>query len=163
MDLEREPVSATWSLGTLIWLPLATLMVAACLAGIPAVLRWGGRNEIDRGPSIFAAALSAVAAFLILIGTAFGMWPFKAEYHQWRETTGKVRAVSSRIIPAGERSMQQRFVVEYTDGRQRACDDTRCTLVRPGDELTLMCKRAYQWGASPGWDCNWGERRERAA
>ncbi|MFE9099882.1 hypothetical protein [Actinomadura geliboluensis] len=154
----------TPSLGTLIGLPI--LLLAAAAAAAAGVLLWRYRHRASRTdrPTVTALALGAYAlTAALLIGTAIGMWPYSGEYHSWRDTTGTVQALDARLVSAGDSSMNQRFVVTFTDGRQRACDDTRCATVKPGDRLTLKCKRAYQWGSTPGWDCNWvGNARRRA-
>lgn len=152
----------TPSLGTIIGLPVLLLLAVAFV--VAGVLLWRCRRNADDfdAPVLlgFAVAAWAVAVCLV-IGSAVGMWPYKAEYHAWNTTSGTVKAVDSRLVAAGdEGGMNQRFVVTFTDGRQRACDDTRCSTVKPGDALTLKCKRAYQWGATPGWDCNWLDNRK---
>lgn len=151
----------TPSLGTIIALPV--LLLLAAISGVAGLLLWRYRrraDEFDRPVVIGGAAGAWVLAACLLAGTAIGMWPYKAEYHAWQTTSGTVKTIDARMVAAGDAGMEQRFVVTYTDGRQRACDDTRCATVKPGDTLTLKCKRAYQWGATPGWDCNWvGNRR----
>jgi hypothetical protein len=150
----------TPSLGTIIGLPVLLILIIA--AAVTGALFWRARrgDSDDLFWAGFAIAAWGTAACLI-IGTAIGMWPYKGEYHAWSTTSGTVKAVDSRLVSAGDKGgMNQRFVVTFTDGRQRACDDTRCTTVKPGDMLTLKCKRAYQWGATPGWDCNWLDNRK---
>lgn len=151
----------TPALGTLIGLPI--MLLSAIVSAVIGVLFWRHRQHAaDADISVFT--VSAICAWGIagafVISTALGMWPYKTEYHVWATTSGTVKTINSRLVSTGERSMEQRYVVTYTDGRQRACDDTRCTTVRPGDVLTLMCKRDYQWGATPGWDCNWLNNRK---
>lgn len=147
----------TISLGTAVGLPI-TLLLAVAAAVIAVLLwRWYRRtdDDIDR-PIILGGAIVATAAAAALVGgAAIGMWPYEGEYHSWKTTHGTVQAVDSRLVKDGDHGMNQRFVVTFTDGRQRACDDTRCSSVKAGDLLTLNCKRAYQWGATPGYDCNW--------
>jgi hypothetical protein len=147
----------TPSLGTMVGLPI--LLLAALAAVIVGVLLWRYRHRaVDDDNEVFVIA-SAFGCWVLaagfLIGTAIGMWPYSSEYHVWRTTTGTVKTMDSRMVSAGDNGMEQRFVVTFADGRQRACDDTRCTTVKPGDVLTLKCKRHYQWGGTPGWDCNW--------
>lgn len=146
--------------GMIVWLPVACVLVTALIVAAVITVRVAYRD--DDGEFYFIGGLLATVALLVIGGTAFGMWPYKAEYHQWRTTSGTVAAIDSRVLADGE-GMTQRFVVTFTDGRQRACDDTRCATVHTGDFLTLRCKRAYQWGATPGWDCNWDNNRPKAA
>ena len=145
----------TVSTGTLIDLPIVLASALAALIGGTYLVRLRSRvDEID-APLVFWGGIGCfVLAAGLVIGAAIGMWPYDAEYHEWRTTSGKVKETNSRLVGAGE-GMEQRFVVTFADGRQRACDDTRCSTVKAGDTLTLKCKRAYQWGATPGYDCNW--------
>lgn len=148
-----------WSLGTLIWLPICALLVAACVVAIWWARRWVNREKAKTGPSCdryvgearFALAAAWVIVALLIGFTATGMWPYKAEYHQWRDTSGTVQTVDSRLLSGAV----ERYVVTFDDGRQRSCDDTRCTQVEVGDYLTLACKRAWQWAGTHGYDCNY--------
>lgn len=149
-------MSSTPSMGLVIGLPIMAVIVLILVAVGILMFRVDDPYG-DLMPLGFGALILAV---LIMGATAFAMWPYSSEYHEWRPTSGTVAGISSRMVSAGDSSMEQRFVVMFTDGRQRACDDTRCATVKTGDVLSLKCKRAYQWSASPGWDCNWiGVRR----
>lgn len=154
----------TPSLGVVIGLPIAALILAVCVVLIVVAVRryqWSP-GEFEAEGALFLGAGAAAAALLVLVVTGFTMWPWKAEYHEWRTASGTVAQVDSRTVSDGDHGMTERFVVTYTDRRQRACDDTRCAAVRPGDRLTLRCKRAYQWSGTPGWDCNWLRNEEGA-
>jgi hypothetical protein len=148
------------SLGMIIGLPIVGLVLVASLISFYAFGRYAKNcDEIDHGLVVAFKWASPAVAVIVVIATAFACWPFKWEYHSWQTTTGTVQTVSNRLVSTGEKSMEQRFVVAFTDGRQRACDDSRCSLLRPGMTLTLRCKRAYQWGATPGYDCNYVDAR----
>jgi nitrogen fixation-related uncharacterized protein len=146
----------TWSLGTLIGLPIAGFLAVICLAVAVAAFLWRRSMDLSDYDRTFATGSivgGIVSLVLVVIATGWFMWPWKAEYHQWRDTSGTVVAVDSRLLSDGH-GTTQRFVVTLDGDRQRACDDTRCAQVKPGDDLTLKCKRAWQWAATPGWDCN---------
>jgi hypothetical protein len=97
----------------------------------------------------FALALIAQA------GLWWGMYPWKAEYHQWRPVSGVVESADSRLMPAGDGSMEQKFVVSFKDNPQQyGVLDTRAAAVRPGDRLTITCVRRWQWSGAHGYDCN---------
>lgn len=148
-----------WSLGTLIGLPLLALLFLVCLGvGVWLLLIWRGLSKYDRGPALTLGILAVFCAVLTAAGTAWGMWPYDGEYHQWRETSGTVQQIDSRFVGA-DKSTTERFVVTFDDGRQRSCDDTRCAQVEEGDELTLACKRAWQWSGTHGYDCNYVSHR----
>lgn len=153
----------TPSLGIIIGLPIAGLITLACLIAAAVFFSAGRRTDYDPTELYLGAAGCVVGALIVAGITGVAMWPWAGEYHSWRTTSGTVARIDSRLISAGENAgMNQRFVVTFTDNRQRACDDTRCSTVKIGDRLTLKCKRAYQWGSTPGYDCNWvGNQRPR--
>lgn len=152
---------ASWSLGTLIGLPMLTLVALIAVVGIYFGARhWrkaaGEKGYVQDDYRFEGRLLVGVfSAFLIcsVIATAWGFYPYKAEYHQWRTVSGEVTDVNSRIISTGKSSVNQRFVVEL-DGKAFGCDDTRCASVKVGDVLTLSCKREWQYTGVDGYGCN---------
>lgn len=141
-------MSEHWSLGVIIGLPLFSLLVILLIGGAIAFYL------ADMTPLDF---MLGAFALLVIGGMVFGYYPYSAQYHKWQPVKGEVQNVSSRFLGDGK-STTQRFVVTFTDGRTRSCDDTRCALVKPGDTLGLYCKRSFQWASTPGWDCNYVER-----
>lgn len=148
------------SLGIIIGLPVVGLAFIVCAIGF-FVFRWWAKNgdSYDHGIAVASKWGTIPVAVSVLVIAAFAYWPFKWEYHSWQKTTGTIQTISKRLVSTGDKSMEERFVVQFTDGRQRSCDDSRCSLLRPGMTLTLRCKRAYQWGSTPGYDCNYVEAR----
>lgn len=147
----------SWSLGALVWLPVAAVLVLLAVgAGVIFLMMRADTAPSpysDRGPLLAFAIISFVTALLLVGGTAWGMYPYSAEYHQWNEVSGTVEQIDRRLIGSGD-SMEDKFVVRYAEsGDQFACDDTRCAQVREGDTLTLSCKRAWQFTGTDGWDC----------
>lgn len=100
---------------------------------------------------IFATAAAAALATVAI--TAF---PFQAQYLQYRPVSGTVRSVTSRFLSGGNNSVSQRFAVTMSGGQIYGCDDTRCSTLKPGDRVTILCERQWQWVGVPGWTCNWG-------
>lgn len=147
-----------WSEGTLIGLPFLVLTIIFLIWLAWWFIRKSrtARDSIDRTPLRVLSVVSAGLAGLFVVGTLLGMWPYKAEYHQWRETSGVVAEIDSRLLSSGSgNGVSQRFVVTFEDGAQRSCDDTRCAQVEEGDELVLTCKREWQWAGSHGYNCNY--------
>lgn len=145
----------TLSTGLLVGLPIIVIVVLAF--AIFAVIAYK-LGRIGNGDPIVWFGLAIVAGLVSLgfvIGSLIGYWPYKMEYHAWYPTAGNVAAVSQRLVSDGDNGMTQRYVVQFTDGRQRACDDTRCSLLKPGAYLELKCIREYQWGGTPGYSCNY--------
>lgn len=103
------------------------------------------------GSAVFGVLVGIFASVIYITS----MWPFSWEYHEWRAVSGTVDQVSSRTMSDDNGNMVQRFVVRYGNGDERACDDTRCSLLKPGDQLSLTCKREWQWVGEHGWSCNY--------
>jgi hypothetical protein len=148
--------SGPWTLGTLIWPPVCAAIVTALVVASAALWRHAPhvKWKDDETPVRVASITCAVVALLFAAGTAFGMYPYNSEYHQWRTVHGRVQKVSSRLI-GGDGSVSQRFVVQI-DGQPFGVDDTRASLLVVGDTVTLKCVREWQYAASSGWGCNWG-------
>lgn len=148
------------SLGIIIGLPILAVALIVLTVAFFAFRWWANNGDsYNRGLAVGLKWGTLPVSVLVLILGAFAFWPFKWEYHSWQPTAGTVQTVSKRLVSTGDKQMEERFVVAFTDGRQRACDDSRCSLLRPGMTLTLRCKRAYQWGATPGYDCNYVDAR----
>lgn len=155
-------MSDRWSLGVLIGLPIAGLIALALLVALVLATGawWSGRDSVDGNDVPISAPLGVFAALLVtVLLTGWFMWPWSTEYHRWHTTTGTVTAVSSRFLASDTSGggSTQRFVVELKGLGERACDDTRCALVKPGDHLTLSCKRAWQYAGEHGYDCAYVE------
>jgi hypothetical protein len=146
-----------WDVGYLIAMIITIIATAgaalAVIGGfITALVTRGSRGV---GVMLAAAVVMIVAGG---IGTWIA-WPFDGQYHRYQPLGGTVASIGSRLIASGTKNggSTQKFVFTFTNGQALGCNDTRCSAVRPGDNVTLMCERAYQWNApSPGWDCNWG-------
>lgn len=155
-----------WSLGVLIGLPAAGVVALICLAvAVLCFLGARGANDGpygDRGFLLGSGAGAVVALLAVVVLTGWLEWPWSADYHRWHTTTGTVTSVSSRLLASDQQNggTTQRFVVELAGVGERSCDDTRCSLVKVGDRLTLSCKRAWQYAGEHGYDCAYvGVRR----
>jgi hypothetical protein len=99
---------------------------------------------------------------LCVLGFVIFAWPpLPGQYNQYRPVSGRVASTSSRFVASGVENggTNQRILVTFAGGMQVACDDTRCSDLKPGDPLTLLCERDFQWNALEGWNCNWGAAR----
>lgn len=108
-------------------------------------------DSLDIGTKIVQVTGVIVVFVLLLVGF-IGYWPLKTEYHFWKNTEGQVTDINSRLI--GPNGGETKYVVTLEGIGERGCNDTRCATVKVGDKLTLKCKRVYQWGGTPGYDCN---------
>ncbi|GAB3156407.1 hypothetical protein GCM10027258_62800 [Amycolatopsis stemonae] len=86
----------------------------------------------------------------------WGMYPWKSEYHHWNPVSGVVDTVDSRRVATGDQgATEDKFVVTFRGNPQQyGVLDTRAAGVKPGDTLSITCKRAYQWSGTHGYDCN---------
>lgn len=146
-----EQATTKVDLGWVAGLSLATLFMLAGIAGCI----WGLRNlrsDHFAAPVVFLGAVVAVAA--VVMFTA-GAWPpFNMDYHQYRSVHGTVAEVQDRFL-GGEHGSTQLFAVRLAGSDQvYRCDDTRCSLLKPGDEVWLWCKREWQQASTPGFVCN---------
>ena len=145
--------SGPWTLGVWVWTPICLVLVAALIALGRAFWRARDGRNLDRVEgAVFAIGSWALAATFV-IGTAVGMYPYDSEYHQWRAVSGEVQQVSNRMISDGK-AMSQRYVV-VIGGQPFGIDDTRASLIKAGDTVSLSCKREWQYAAQSGWACRW--------
>lgn len=103
-------------------------------------------------------ALGGVAAAVAVLGLWWWGMAFttSSDYHSWTVKEGKVERVAKRLI-ATDNGMAERYVVTM-NGEPYGIDDTRATLLKAGDRVSLRCKKDYQWGvprAAHGWACRW--------
>jgi len=142
----------SWSLGVRIGLPILLLLLAAGIT----IWIWVGRlegYEADFNRRAFRW-ISGIGIGLTVVIGAVSFYPYKAEYHQWQPVSGTVAKVDKRLIGNGK-GMEEKFVVVFVgSGQQYGCNDTRCASVRPGDSLTITCKRTWQFAGTDGYDCN---------
>jgi hypothetical protein len=106
--------------------------------------------------ALTAFIVCAVSAVVAAVGLWWGMYPWKAEYHEWRPVSGVVETVDSRLTAAsGNGTMEDKFVVTFEGNPQQyGVLDTRAAGVKPGDRIEITCVRRWQWSGSHGYDCN---------
>jgi hypothetical protein len=139
----------SWSLGVLIGGPVALVFILLSLVAVAAgVVLW--RREADA--LLFVLGAGSLVVTLGITGWAF--YPYSSDYHKWTELTGEVVKVNDRFLQAGK-GVEQKYVVDFGDGEEYGCRDTRCSLIEPGERLTLSCKKAWQYTGRDGWDCNY--------
>lgn len=153
----RNPITGeyVWSLGTLIWLPVLVVIVAALVVAAVWLHRHSW-DELDRAPARLVK-WSCVATAVIIMGVTAspaGMWPYDKEYHAWWTVHGTVTSVDKRLISDSDNGISERYVLGVA-GQPFGVDDTRAATARVGDTVTLSCKREWQYAASSGWACRW--------
>ena len=150
-----------WTLGTLIGFPVGLLILVALVVasviftprGIAYLRTTESTGYDSRGEVkliLVLLNLAIVAAVVLIVAS---MYPFSAEYHQIRTVHGAVQEVGHRQISDGN-SMSERYVL-VIDGRPFGVDDTRASVVKPGDVVTLGCTREFEYSSEPGWACRW--------
>lgn len=143
-----------WHMGYIIGIPTLAFIVLVLLAlTVYAIFKYRDDNSYgDWGVGIFTGVLMILVAAGLLAGAAF---PWSTEYHKYFHVQGEVEQVSSRLIPA-DKGVQQRFVV-VVGGKPYGVDDTRASLVKPGQSIDLWCSKDWQYIGEPGWACDWGD------
>lgn len=136
-----------WTLGVLIGLPITAVVVIGLILAAIYFFRDSYGFEIG--------LLFAGFAAIVLGSVALGMYPYKAEYHQWRPVEGTVQQVDKRMVKDGD-GMSERYAVTIND-TVYGVDDTRASTLREGSHVRLSCIKEWQWAASDGYGCRWGE------
>ena len=157
--MNTSPISesGSWSLGTLIGLPVGIIVTVAFLAAGAYLIRTSRRNDaFDPGEMLVFGGTSTLigAVILGLLLSPLGMYPYDSEYHQWREVSGTVERIESRQIADGN-GMSERYVFVIA-GQPFGIDDSRAAVAEEGDTVTLRCKREWQYASESGWGCRWG-------
>ena len=145
--------NGTWLPSVWLGIPVLILSLLACVGAIYLCARL---NRDDPGGFWLLAFVPVIGALAIVVGPAFGYYPYNGDYHRLQPATGVVKAVDSRFLAAS-----QYVVVTYDSGLTVRCDDSRCAAVRPGEQLKLLCTKEHQFGsplAADGWGCRWGQQ-----
>jgi hypothetical protein len=158
------------SIGLLVGVPAAVVAFAACVTaivlGIRAKRGFVASGKAKKGTygyqdtyllSLFLRVGGIGAAVVTVAAALWSFYPWSTEYHMWRTIHGSISQISNRFIASGSDGggSTQRFVVIFNgDTGQYSCDDTRCALLKVGDDLTISCKRAWQYSGTPGYDCS---------
>lgn len=130
---------------------LVLIMIATLIGGIAYI----HTDRYNRGWD----ALTMLGALAVEFALLLVVWfPFQTDYLKHQVIGGRVAAVSSRFLASGTNGggSTQKFAVQLINGTVVGCNDTRCSLLKPGDEVELYCTKSWQWGGTAGWDCNWG-------
>jgi hypothetical protein len=146
----------SWSVGFYVGIVLLSLsaLVYAVALGVGAFIAF---RADDRRSGGYVIAGSTAVMVVILAVTWWSFYPLKAEYHQWRQHSGTVSAISSRLLSSSTgKSTEQKFVVRFVGSNlEYGVNDTRAATVKVGDQLTVTCKRTWQYSGTDGYDCNY--------
>lgn len=140
--------------GVIIGAVICVIAALVCLLG--GFFLAAGERRGQRGPIIFGGIFCSL---LSLAGLVLVLFPFQGDYLSYHTKTGVVQATGKRLIQSGSgstASLNQRIAVTFKDGGTYGCDDTRCSLLQPGDRLTLSCEKDWQWHGTSGWVCQFG-------
>jgi len=110
--------------------------------------------------SVWIGVGAWVASSAVIVGLfALIAWPpWPGQYNSYAPKSGIVAHVGNRFIASDTNGggSTEKFAVQFTNGQTYGCNDTRCSVLRPGQAVTLLCERVFQWNSSQGWDCNFG-------
>lgn len=146
--------TGSWAIGS-----VAGIIFTALLVLSTPVLIWWGRHVlrgIDSDLAWLPFAGAGITTLLIAVMLSpVALYPYKGEYHQWRHVAGTVAEIEKRLVGTGG-GMEEKFVVTFTGSPQEwRVDDTRASLVEVGDELTIACRRVWEYAATHGYVCKW--------
>lgn len=159
MSLVTIAPDGSWSLGVLVGIPVLAVLLLLLVA-LTAWLFWLWREDGDGMFAFFGgcSALTVIATVVLALAPT-GYYPYKGEYHQWRAVSGTVAEVGNRILTS-DSGIEQKVVVRFQGSELMfGCQDTRCAPVKPGDQLDLKCKRAWQYASVSGYDCRFVSRK----
>lgn len=131
------------------------LLILAVIAAAAAVMVPRASSPRDRQALRWIAGAAAAVLVAVAALTWWGMYPWRAEYHEWRQVTGIIDDVAARRVAAGDKgATEDKYAVRFAgDARQYGVLDTRMANARRGDRLTITCVRQYQWAGTHGYDC----------
>ena len=135
-------------LSVTIGLPVLVLGAIILAVAIVAIFRYDGTDRVEKW---MIGTLPILALLGLVIGSAFGYWPYRGDYHRLQPATGTVATIDTRFLAAS-----QYVVITYDTGLIVRCDDSRCATVKVGDRLRLLCTKEFEYGAVNGWGCKWG-------
>lgn len=145
----------TWSLGVRFGLPIAAFLLVLFLGvTLLALMLRPGASSYDKGSYTFFAWAGIVCAIITTGATFWAMYPLEREYHRWYPVAGEVEQVERRILSGGS-SISERVLIEIAGKGQYGCDDTRCTGLKAGDQVSLHCKLEWQYTGTDGYSCNY--------
>lgn len=147
-----------------IGLVVMAILVLGSVFALPPFLRYlsktetiGGQEPMSRK---WAYGIGGILAAVMLIIFVFAAWPvLPGQYNSYTPFSGTVKENTSRFIASDTQGggTNQRFLITLTNGQHLGCDDTRCSGLKEGDDVTLLCEKVFQWNATEGWACNFGK------
>lgn len=148
-------LTAQWDTAYMVTTLILGSIMALCLIAIIGGLAWEAFRDYTDGGGFGVGIVAAVVFIIALVIMMVNLFPYSDKYHRYVPVSGTVERVSSRFLSDGQGTNQKFAVV--INGQTYGCNDTRCSLLKPGSEITLMCEPQYQWNATAGYDCNWGK------
>jgi hypothetical protein len=152
-------VDTSYLIGNIVMLVLLGLSLFV----LPPAIRWVTASEDVAGSQMsrkWAYGIGGAVALVMALIFVFATWPFwPGQYNSYKPFSGVVRQTGSRFIASDTQGggSNQRFMLQLTSGVVVGCDDTRCSALHPGDKVTVLCERSWQWNANAGWVCNFGK------
>lgn len=129
-------------------------IVLITLACVGWCVAWWLGSDYDRLHFVVAGVVALVVSWAVWL---WAMWPLAYDYHHWIPVQGNIEKISKRLVSDGDKGMSQRYVVVIHE-QPYGVDDTRASLLKAGDNVSLACKREFEWGVpreANGWACRW--------
>lgn len=153
---------ATYTLGWLFGLPVGILLTVVGLVlliwGITRLKNYYRKDHsgysYSHADGSWAMAVGGGLVFVIaLILTLILEWPLNPAYHKWEPTSGKVVSVAYQV--QGDSNSVYRDFTLTLEGKQNVytCGDSRCSIVKAGDHVDLMCVKQNIYASTDTYDC----------
>lgn len=116
-----------------------------------------GAYKVDKS-DLGLAFIPAGVGLLIAVIVGFAMYPFQAEYHQYRTVQGQVDQVRGEKLNGTDSGDMYISYVFEINGKQYVCEEARCSTIEQGDTAKLRCKPSYHWSGAPTNRCSFVSR-----
>lgn len=138
----------------LVWNVFLGLAEVGLFAGlIYAIVHRVGGYDIPKGVQVAAWSFGM---FIVLVALLFNNFPFNAAYHSFKDVSGKVATIDSRLVGTGDQSTETKYVITFGGSKQPyGLTDTRGAGIKVGDTIKLKCERVWQYASVGGYDCRY--------
>lgn len=133
------------------------LLIALAFTGLMIYLIAATKDKYDRKDAKFGLGAGILVISVITLITTFTTWPtFDMKYHTYKVVGGKVTDINGRQLASDTKNggSSINYAVQFGTDDTYRCDDTRCALIKPGDELYLNCIADWQLNGTDGYTCN---------
>jgi hypothetical protein len=117
-----------------------------------------GRNFEKEQSWYWGAAVAGLGCLVVsILSLAVILFPYVSmDYNLYKPYSGTVKSVGTRFLGDGK-STTENFAIQFENGDIRRVDDTRASILKKGDQVTILCEPQFQWNGTSGYVCVWGK------